>query len=35
MGFDVPILFLIFNRPDLTAELVSVSRQVGLREAFF
>jgi hypothetical protein len=34
MGFDVPILFLVFNRPDLTAEVVSVLRQLAPKRLF-
>src|SRR5260370_20894801 len=34
MDFDVPILFLVFNRPDLTAQVVSVLRQVGPKRLF-
>jgi len=34
MDFDVPILFLVFNRPDLTAEVISVLRQVSPKRLF-
>jgi hypothetical protein len=34
MGFDVPILFLVFNRPDLTAEVFSVLRQLRPKRLF-
>jgi len=34
MGFDVPILFLVFNRPDLTAQVVSVLRELGPKRLF-
>src|SRR5580704_6189537 len=34
MGFDVPILFFVFNRPDLTGEVMSVLRQLGPKRLF-
>ena len=34
MGFDVPILFLVFNRPDLAGEVVSVLRRLGPKRLF-
>jgi hypothetical protein len=34
MGFDVPILLLVFNRPDLTGEVLSVLRQLGPKRLY-
>jgi hypothetical protein len=34
MSFDVPILFLVFNRPDFTGEVMSVLQQLGPKRLF-
>jgi len=34
MGFDVPILLLVFNRPDLTGEVMSVLQQLRPKRLF-